>query len=88
MHFSRWHFLFQSQTTIAWNDVESTRVTTALFLPGLLVGIPKTTILEITAKNGELLKIPFHPKNTQSVIAVIGRKTQSQSGTPVQWPEE
>ncbi len=88
MHFSRWHFLFQSQTAIAWNDVESTRVTTALFLPGLLVGIPKTTILEITAKNGELLKIPFHPKNTQSVIAVIGRKTQSQSGTPVQWPEE
>ena len=88
MHFSRWHFPLQSQTAIAWNDVESTRVTTALFLPGLLVGIPKTTILEITAKNGELLKIPFHPKNTQSVIAVIGRKTQSQSGTPVQWPEE
>ena len=90
MHFSRWHFPLQSQTAIAWNDVESTLVTTTLFLPGLLVGIPKTTIFEITAKNGELLKIPFHPKNdvAQSIIEAIGRQIQSQSGTPLQWPEK
>jgi len=85
MHFSRWHFPLQSQTAIAWNDVKSTRVTTTLFLPGLLVGIPETTIFEITAKNGELLKIPFHPKDdvAQSAIEAIGRQIQSQSGTPV-----
>ena len=90
MHFSRWHFPLQSQTAIAWNDVESTLVTTTLFLPGLLVGIPKTTIFEITAKNGEHLKIPFHPKNdvAQSIIEAIGRQIQSQSGTPLQWLEK
>ena len=90
MQFSRWHFPLQSQTAIAWNDVESTRVTTTLFIPGLLVEIPKTTIFEITAKNGELLKIPFHPKNdaAQSIIEAIGRQIQSQSGTPLQWPEK
>ena len=90
MHFSRWHFPLQCQTAIAWNDVESTQVTTTLFIPGLLVGIPRTTIFQITAKNGELLKIPFHPKKdgAQSVIEAIGRQIQSLSGTSVQRPEK
>ena len=84
------HFSLQCQTAIAWNDVESTQVTTTLFIPGLLVGVPRTTIFQITAKNGELLKIPFHPKKdgAQSVIEAIGRQIQSQSGTSVQRPEK
>ncbi len=83
MHFSRWHFPLQPKTAIAWNDVESMRVTRPLFLPGLLVAIWQITVFEIIAKNGERVKIPFHTKNAESIIEEIGRKTQSQSGISV-----
>jgi len=83
MHFSRCHFPLQPKTAIAWNDVESMRVTRPLFLPGLLVAIWQITVFEIIAKNGERVKIPFHTKNAESIIEEIGRKTQSQSGISV-----
>jgi hypothetical protein len=83
MHYSRWHFPFQPRTAIAWKDIASTRITKTLFLPGLLVGIPRTWVVEVTAKNGERLKIPFHAKKkpAQAIIEAIGKQIQSQSGT-------
>lgn len=82
MHYSRWHFLSGPKTAVSWKEVESARINSILFLPGLLLGIPKVTVFEITAKNGELIRIPFHPKKElrQSVIENLEKQIQSRSG--------
>ncbi len=84
MHYSRWHFPLRPKTAIVWKDIESTRVTKTLFLPGLLVGVPRVTVFEITARNGERLNIPFHTKKelSQSIIEAINRQIQSRSKLP------
>ena len=82
MHYSRWHFPLQPRIAIRWKEIDSTRVIKALFVPGLLVGKPRVTLFEIQAKNGELLKIPFHAKNEtgRTLIEEIDKQIQSRSG--------
>ncbi len=48
-----------------WNEIKSTRFYSSFFLPGFLAGFLKTSIVEITSKNGTILKIPFYTKKKQ-----------------------
>lgn len=65
-NYSKWHFPAHSKGAIPWSEVKSIQDYSTFFLPGLLAGILKTSIIEITSKNGEVLKIPFHVPRTQT----------------------
>ncbi|MBN4079917.1 hypothetical protein JYT60_01635, partial [bacterium AH-315-C08] len=65
-HYSKLHFPFHSEVTLAWSDIETTRVYRSLFLAGLFAGFLKANIVEITSKNGDTLKIPFHVPSDQA----------------------
>ena len=64
-HYATWHFPDHAKTAIKWNEIKSTRFYSSFFLPGFLAGFLKTSIVEITSKNGTILKIPFYTKNEQ-----------------------
>jgi hypothetical protein len=68
-HYSKLHFPFHSKVTLAWDDVESTRVCRSLFLAGIFAGFLKAHIVEITSKSGDILKIPFHVPADQAISA-------------------
>ncbi len=74
-HYSKLHLPFHSKVTMAWNDIEVTRSYQSLFLAGIFAGFPKAHIVEITSKNGAIMKIPFHVPSGQanSVLdAILG----------------
>jgi hypothetical protein len=79
-HYSKLHFPFHSKVTLAWGVVETTRVYRSLFLAGIFAGFLKAHIVEITSKNGDTLKIPFHVPSDQaisvadSIVALINQK--------------
>ena len=58
-HYSRLHFPIHSKVMIAWNDVESTRVYSSLFLAGIFSGVLQVHFVEVTSRSGNILKIPF-----------------------------
>jgi hypothetical protein len=66
-HYSKLHFPFHSKVTLAWGDVETTHVYRSLFLAGIFAGFLKAQIVEITSKNGDILKIPFHAPSDQAI---------------------
>ena len=66
-HYSKLHFLFHSQVTFEWDDVESTRAYQSFLLAGLFVGFFKVHIVEITSKRGDILKIPFYIPSGQAI---------------------
>lgn len=69
-HYSKLHFLLHSKVTLIWSDIETTRVYQSLFPAGLYAGFLKVHIIEITSKNGDILKIPFHvPSDKATFIA-------------------
>ncbi|MZG54058.1 MAG: hypothetical protein F3744_08335 [Nitrospinae bacterium] len=65
-HYSAWHFPAHSKTAIKWEEIRSTRVYSSFFLPGFLAGFLKTSFVEITSKEGTILKIPFYAKTEQT----------------------
>ena len=65
-HYATWHFPAHAKTAIKWNEIKSTRFYSSFFLPGFLAGFLKTSIVEITSKNGTILKIPFYTKKEQT----------------------
>ena len=72
-YYSKLHFPFHSKVTLAWGDVETTRVYQSLFLAGMFAGFLKANIVEITSKGGDILKIPFRIPSDQanSVVGTI-----------------
>ena len=66
-HYSKLHFLFHSQVTLNWIDVESTRAYQSFLLAGLFAGFLKVHIVEITSKRGDILKIPFRTPSDQAI---------------------
>jgi hypothetical protein len=68
-HYSKLHFPFHSKVTLAWGDVEATRVYRSLFLAGVFAGFLKAHIVEITSKGGDILKIPIHVPSDQATSA-------------------
>lgn len=66
-HYSKLHLPFDSQVTLSWGDIENTRVYPALFLAGIFAGFIKVHIVEITSRNGEVLKIPVHVPSDQAI---------------------
>jgi hypothetical protein len=65
-HYSKLHFPCHSTVTLAWSDIEATRVYQSLFLSGIFAGFLKAHIIEITSKGGGILKIPFHAPSDQA----------------------
>ncbi|MBC8285453.1 MAG: hypothetical protein H8E32_16690 [Nitrospinae bacterium] len=80
-HYSKLHFPFHSAVNIKWDEIKSTRSYSTLFLPGVFTGVFKSRIVEITSKDGEILKIPFHateqqaPIVSQSILDLIQQKS-------------
>ena len=64
-NYSNSHFPGHSKVAIEWDQIDSIRTYSSFFLPGFLAGFLKISILEITSKNGTILKIPFYTKKEQ-----------------------
>lgn len=71
MHFSRLHFPFHpSKMAVLWKDIQRVKRIRNLFLPGLFVGNPWATAIEVVSSNGKKIFIPFHlPQEKENAIA-------------------
>ncbi|UCD10867.1 MAG: hypothetical protein JSU88_09320 [Nitrospinaceae bacterium] len=62
MHFSRWHRLFKNPVVgIPWNRVGAVSTRETLYAPALVLGIVRTTLLEVTSPDGASIVIPLAP---------------------------
>jgi len=74
MHFSRLQLPFnRPRMSILWQDIKTLKRGKLFFLPGLLLGTPVASTLEVISHNGEKVLIPFRVgrKQRQAVTEQI-----------------